>query len=199
MEGEDHIPKQKMCSVLTYSRIGDNNLEQYLKKEHLWGYPELYDEYNERVRPVLAPKREEIMAKRRRHWAESPERNVDTPRSQSKSENRNEHGSVSGSPHESMVNTSVPEGGSAAVEAGQPGTESGLRRQPGNEASPSDEHSSTTAITGGPELVDSTPSVPNRGPGKPGREDDVVTRSERPAEEEINKEAPAAVEGQSSE
>lgn len=98
-----------------------------------------------------------------------------------------------------MVNTSVPEGGSVAVEAGQPVTEPELRRQPDDEASPSDEHSPLAAITGRPELVDSTPSDPNREPEVFGREDDADTRNDRPAEEEKNKESPAAIEGRSSE
>lgn len=191
MEGEDHIPMQKMCSVLTNSRIGVNTLEQYLKKELLWGYPELYDEFNGRVRPVLAPKR-------RRHWAASPERNVDTPHSQSRSENRNEHGSVSGLPQRSMVNTSVPDAGSAAVETRQPGTEPEFRRQPDDEASPSDKHSPLAAITGGPEVVDSTPSGPNREPEIAEIEDDTVTRNDQPAEEDKNKESPVAVEDEGS-
>lgn len=204
VEGEDHIPKQKMCSILMYSRIGDNTLEQHLKNEFLWGYPELYKEFNLRLRPVLALLREEKEAERARRRAEeehSPERNSESPRSQWRSENQNEHGSVSGLPHGSMVNISVPEGGSAAVEAGQPGTEPEFRRQPDDEASPSDEYSPSAAITGGPELVDSTASGPtrNREPEMPRREDDAITRNDRLAEEEKNKESPAAVEGQSSE
>lgn len=95
-----------------------------------------------------------------------------------------------------MVNTSVLEAGSVAVETRQPGTEQEFRRQP-----PSDEYPPSVAITGGPELVDSTPSGPKREPEMPGREDDAiqVTRNDRPAEEKTNKESTAAVEGRSSE
>lgn len=149
------------------------------------------------MRPVLALRREEIRTEGGRRSAEeehSPERNVDPPRSHSRSENRNEHGSISGSPHESMVNTSVPEAGSATVETGQPVAEPEFRRQPDDEASPSDEHSTLAAIIGGPEVVDSTPSGPNREPEIAETEDDTVTRNDQPAEEEMKKESPVAVE-----
>lgn len=186
--------------VLMNCRYDCEMLEAYLKRG-LWGYHEVYEEFNLSVRPVLTLLREENMAKWRRHWAASPELNVDTPRSQSKSENRNEHGSVSGSPHGSVVNISVPDAGSVAVKTGQPGTEPESRRQPDDEASPSDEHSPSAAITGGPEVVDSTPSGPSREPEIAETEDDAVTRHDRLAEEEMNKTSPAAVEdeGRSSE
>lgn len=148
------------------------------------------------MRPVLALRREEIRTEWRRRLDEEERCNVDTPRSQSRRENGDEHSSVSGSPHGSMVNTSVLEAGSVAVETRQPGTEQEFRRQP-----PSDEYPPSVAITGGPELVDSTPSGPKREPEMPGREDDAiqVTRNDRPAEEKTNKESTAAVEGRSSE
>lgn len=177
----------------------DEELEQALKKKLLWGYPKLYEEFNQKVRPVLTLRREE---NRRRTWPEeehSPERNFDPPRSQSRSENQIEHGSASGSPHGSMVNTSVPAAGSVAMETGQPSNEPELRRQPNDEASPSDEHSPSAATTGGPELVDSTTSGPSREPEMPGREENAITRNDRPAEEKMNKESPAAVEDRSSE
>lgn len=109
-----------------------------------------------------------------------PEHNVDPPHSQSSSENLFEHGSVSGLPQRSMVNTSVPDAGSATVETGQPVAEPEFRRQPDDEASPSDEHSTLAAITGGPEVVDSTPSGPNREPEIAETEDDAVTRNDQP-------------------
>lgn len=96
-----------------------------------------------------------------------------------------------------MVNTSIPEAGSVTVEIRQPGTEQEFRRQPDDAVSPSDEHSPSAAITGGPELVESDP---NRDPEMPGREDDAVARNDRPAEEEMIEESPAiVVEGRSSE
>lgn len=149
------------------------------------------------MRPVLALRRAEKETESARSRAEeehSPERNVDPPGSQSRSENRDEHGSVSGSPHGSMVNTSIPETGSVAVETRQPGSEPEFRRQPDDEASPSDEHSPSAAKIGGPEVVDSTPSGPNREPEIAETEDDTVTRNDQPAEEDMKKESPVAVE-----
>lgn len=119
-------------------------------------------------------------------------------RSQSRSENQNAHSSGLGSPHTSVVNASVPEDESVSVESGQSGAEPEFQMQPDDEASPSDEHPPLVAMTGGPELVDCTPSGPRRELEIPGREDDTITR-DRPAEEEMNQESPAAVKGRSSE
>lgn len=78
----------------------DDFLDQQLKKL-LWGYPKLYEEFTQNLRPVLALIREEDEMERARPRAEdehSLERIGNPSHLQSKSENRNDHASESESP-----------------------------------------------------------------------------------------------------
>lgn len=153
----------------------DDFLERQLKLV-LWGYPKLYEEFTQNLRPVLALIREEDETERARPRAEdehSLERIGNPSRLQSKSENRNDHASGSKSPAMRVVKQSVPDVGSVAGETGQVGAEPKIRIQSDDHVSLPGEHPPSTATKRGPDPVDLTPSSASREHDITGTQDDV--------------------------